>query len=159
MGGFAGGCVRCTACGSDYNRFYIYASGTSDNGIDYKSCVGPAGCLGLGINSKCWPTECISIQRNLSNGNELSGCVTYYNEAGCIAKSNVKSVGKYKDSVTCGGIDCAGTKYVETVAETTNAKERKTFLGINCGNAASVESHNYNIQMPRQFTKGCWSDN
>lgn len=159
IGGFAGGCVRCTNCGSDDNRFFVYASGTSNKGVEYKSCVGPAGCLGFGINSKCWPTECISIQRNSSDGKELSGCVTYYNETGCIANSGVKSEGKYSDQATCYGVSCIGTKYVETVAETTQATAQSTCLGVKCGKAAATESHNYNADMPRQFTKGCWSNN
>lgn len=156
--GFASGCVRCTNCGADDTRFFVYASGTSADGIDYKSCVGPAGCLGLGLNSKCWPTECTSIKGTSSSGNSLSGCVTYYNELGCIANSGVKSEGKYSDEVTCFGIGCVGNKYIETVAETTQAKQQTTCLGIGCGNSTAVTAKDYNLEMPRQFVKGCWSN-
>lgn len=156
--GFASGCVRCTNCGADDTRFFVYASGTSTEGIDYKSCVGPAGCLGFGLNSKCWPTECTSVKGTTVGGNDLSGCVTYYNAAGCVANSEVKSEGKYSNQITCMGIGCAGTKYVETVAETTKAKEQSTCLGIGCGNSTSVEAKDYNSIMPRQFSKGCWSN-
>lgn len=156
--GFASGCVRCTACGADDTRFYLCASGTSPTGVEYKSCVGPAGCLGFGINSKCWPTECESIKKNSSSGNTLSGCVIYYNEAGCIAKSDVKSEGQYTDTITCLGIGCMGKKYVERTAETTQAKEQNNCLGIGCGGKAVVESRDYNSMMPRQFEKGCWGN-
>ena len=159
VGGFASGCVQCTYCGDDNTRFFVYASGTSDEGIQYKSCVGPAGCLGFGINSKCWPTECTYIKNVSGSYGELTGCIKYYNTAGCIANSNVKSEGKYSGSITCLGISCWGNKYVETVAETTKAKEQNTCLGINCGSASSTESKNYNSTMPRQFTKGCWGSN
>lgn len=157
VGGFASGCVRCTNCGADDTRFFVYASGTSSDGVDYKSCVGPAGCLGFGINSKCWPTECVSVEKASSDGKKLSGCVTYYNEIGCIANSGVKSEGKYSDEVTCFGISCSGKKYIETVAENTQAKEQTTCLGIGCGNAVAAEAKDYNAEMPRQFIRGCWS--
>ena len=157
VGGFLSGCVRCTNCGNDDNRFFIYASGTSEEGVDYQSCVGPAGCLGFGVNSKCWPTECLHVKGVTSERN-VSGCVTYYNEVGCIANSGVKSVGKYDDQVSCFGINCVGTKYVETVAETTKAREQFTCLGMKCGNETADNSRNYNSTMPRQFEKGCWSN-
>lgn len=159
VGGFASGCVRCTNCGDDDNRFFVYASGTSDSGVEYKSCVGPAGLLGFGIGSKCWPTECTYVKRGTTGGKELTGCVTYYNEMGCIAKSDVKSVGKYSDKVTCLGINCFGKKYIETVAETTKAKEQTTCLGVSCGSEETIESKGYNTTMPRQFNKGCWGYN
>jgi len=84
-GGFASGCVRCTNCGDDDTRFFLYASGTSEEGVQYKSCVGPAGCLGFGIDSKCWPTECVYVERATTSNEQLTGCVTYYNKTGCIA--------------------------------------------------------------------------
>lgn len=155
--GFSSGCVRCTNCGDDDTRFFVYASGTSSDGVEYKSCVGPAGCLGCGINSKCWPTECTRV-KTVSNGKELSGCVTYYNETGCIANSDVKSVGKYSDQITCLGISCAGNKYVETVAETTQAKEQATCLGISCGKPQAISPKYYNSNMPRRFKEGCWKN-
>ena len=151
-----GNCIQCSSCGDDNTRALVCASGTDDNGVEYTSCVGPAGILGCGLDSKCWPTECVSIKKG-SSGSQLSGCVTYYNGCGCIANSEVKSEGKYSDSVTCAGIKCAGKEYVETVADTTKAVETTTCLGCSCGDKQSVTPKNYNSAMPRAFSKGCWS--
>lgn len=156
----AGSCVRCTACGDDDTRFFVYASGTTSDGLEYTSCVGPAGCVGLGLNTFFWPTECISIKgtSDFSDSQNISGCVTYYNEAGCIGKSGVKSKGTYTDSVSVFGINCGGTKYVETVAESTKAYEQGSCLGCTCGEKDNdVELRDYNNSMPRSFTKGCWT--
>ena len=158
IGGFASGCVRCTNCGDDDTRLFICAKGTSSTGIEYTSLVGPAGCLGFGVDSKCWPTECVSVKYASEDGQDVSGCVTYYNEIGCIDKTNVKSEGKYSGDIGCFGISCAGEKYVETVAETTKAKNQATCLGIKCGTESSTDARGYNAEMPRQFTKGCWSN-
>lgn len=157
--GCGSGCIRCTYCGANDNRLVVYASGTTEDGIEYESCVGPAGCLGLGINSKCWPTECLSIKKADSEGNVVHGCITYYNEFGCINDSKVKSEGKYSGSATCLGIACVGEKYIETEAVTTQAKEQNTCLGVGCGNSNVTASKGYNAKMPRQFEEGCWSDN
>lgn len=151
-----GNCIQCSNCGDDNTRALVCASGTDNNGVEYTSCVGPAGILGFGIDSKCWPTECVSIKRG-SSGSQLSGCVTYYNGCGCIANSEVKSNGKYSDSATCLGIKCVGTEYVETVADTTKATETGSCLGCSCGDKKSVNPRNLNSSMPRAFSKGCWS--
>ena len=151
-----GNCIQCSNCGDDNTRIFVYAKGVDSNGVEYSSCVGPAGILGFGINSKCWPTECVSVKKS-QGGTTLSGCVTYYNALGCIDKSEVKSKGKYSDSVTCLGIKCTGEEYVENVAETTKATKQTNCLGIGCGGKESVTPYNYNSTMPRLFPNGCWS--
>lgn len=156
--GFSSDCIRCTNCGDDDNRLVIYASGRDENGVEYKSCVGPAGCLGFGINSKCWPTECVYVEKYAENS-KISGCVTYYNKAGCISKSEVKSEGEYSDELTCFNISCFGEKYVETVAESERATTSSSCFGIKCGGASDTEFQGLNDIMPRQFSKGCWSKN
>jgi len=150
-----GNCIQCSSCGDDNTRIFICAKGTDKNGVEYTSCVGPAGILGFGLNSKCWPTECVKVKKS-DSGSTVSGCVTYYNAVGCIDKSEVKSNGKYSNSVTCLGIKCVGTEYVETVAETTKAMEQTNCLGVGCGGKEAVDSYNYNLEMPRLFSKGCW---
>ncbi len=151
-----GNCIQCSSCGDDNTRVFLFAKGTDNNGVEYTSCVGPAGILGFGINSKCWPTECVSVKK-VNDETTLSGCVTYYNTTGCIDKTEVKSNGKYSDSVTCLGIKCVGNEYVENVAETTKSTEQNSCLGVSCGEKKSVESKNYNSTMPRLFPAGCWS--
>lgn len=153
----AGNYVKCTNCGDDSTRFFICAKGTS-NGVEYTSCVGPAGILGFGCDSRCWPTECMRIKK--SEGiTSLKGCVTYYNEIGCIDRSDVKSYGKYSESTSCIGISCSGTKYVENTAETTQASTQTSCFGMSCGEDTAANSENYNKKMPRQFTRGCWLPN
>lgn len=154
--GFSSGCISCTACGGDDNRLILFANGTDDNGVEYISCVGPAGCLGFGLNSKCWPTECTYVKLALSSNEELSGCVTYYNKTGCIANSDVKSNGTYSQNTSCLGVVCSGEKYYEKVGESTEAREQNTTCGVGCGNTVVVNKRNYNEKMPRQFKTGCW---
>ena len=151
-----GNCIQCSNCGDDNTRLFIFAKGTDSNGIEYTSCVGPAGVLGFGLNSKCWPTECVSIKQGSSGGQQLSGCVTFYNGLGCIDKTEVKSSGKYSDSVTCLGIKCVGKEYMETVAETTKATEANSCFGCSCRDKQSTYPKNYNSTMPRSFLYGCW---
>ena len=155
-----GNFIQCSKCGDDNTRMMIYSEGTDSNGVEYTSCVGPAGILGFGLNSSCWPTECVKVKQNQEGGHltgQISGCVTYYNDCGCIDKSEVKSEGKYSASIGCLGINCTGVNYVETTAETTTASEQNTCLGINCGGKTKADIRNYNSTMPRQFRNGCWS--
>lgn len=156
--GFSSGCISCTACGDNNNRLLFYADGTDESGVEYVSCVGPAGCLGFGIDSKCWSTECTYVKMSLSSNEDISGCVTYYNETGCIANSDVKSNGTYSHNTSCLGVVCSGEKYFEKVAESTEAKEQNTVCGVGCGNAVNITPKNYNEEMPRQFKTGCWGN-
>ena len=149
-----GKCIQCSNCGDDNTRFLVYASGT-EKGVEYTSCVGPAGILGCGCDSKCWPTECVSIKGS-SDGIQVSGCVTYYNGCGCIGNTKTKSVARYSESATCLGIQCTGTEHVETVAETTKATESMSCLGVSCGAKESVKPWNINDKIPRAFPNGCW---
>lgn len=148
---------KCSMCGDDSTRIGIYASGTSSNGIDYQSCVGPAGCLGIGLDSYCWPTECLKVNYNNGTGN-VTGCIYYYNGCGCIANTDIKSKGTYTDdTLGCGYSKCAATKYVENNAENSQAKTQNSCLGISCGKAQNTESKYLNNAQPRQFINGCWS--
>lgn len=156
IGAFANDCVKCTWCGDDANRVFIYEHGKELDGSEYLSCVGPAGCVGCGFGAKCWPTECLYIKMPVDEHKELSGCVTYYNKAGCIAKSDVYSVGRYSTSASCLGIACAGESYVEEIAESERAVEQNTFMGVGCGNKVDTDVRRYNDASPRQFPKGCW---
>lgn len=150
-----GDCIKCTSCGDDNNRLVFYASGTDENGVKYRSCVGPGAILGIGLNCKFWPTECVSVKQ--ADGANTSGCVTYYNALGCIDRTEVMSEGKYDDAVKCGFVSCAGTKYIETVGKSTKASESTTCLGFKCGESTSVIPNYYNSSMPRAFTHGCWT--
>ena len=89
----------------------------------------------------------------------LKGCVTYYNEVGCIDRSDVKSYGKYSNNTSCIGISCFGSKYIENTAETTQASTKTSCFGMNCGENTVADSKGYNSKMPRQFTRGCWFPN
>lgn len=148
--------VRCTLCGNDDDRVLVYASG-SKGGIDFKSCVGPAGILGIGLNSKCWPTECVGVSASGDSGN-LSGCIYYYNGFGCISDTTVKSSGKYSSIQSCiPGFVLCGSYYKEEVADTTRARTGTTCFGLGCNGETSTEPQYLNNKMPRSFTYGCWS--
>lgn len=155
---FKSDCVQCTLCGDANNRLFIYANGTSEDGVEYVSCVGPAGCVGCGINSKCWPTECLYV-KGASDGGTTTGCVTYYNEGGCITKSEVKSNGTYSENVGCFGISCSGEKYLEVIADSQYAAVRNSCLGVGCGDKLGTAVRGYNDSLPRQFSRGCWGTN
>lgn len=148
--------VRCSACGDNDTRVGLYASGT-ESGIEYKSCVGPAGILGFGCDTACWPTECLKVKSS-SSSETLSGCVYYYNDWGCIGKATEESKGSYSKDTTCLGIACEGEEYKESVTDSgVSATRTSTCLGISCGEKESTNSKDYNAQMPRQFVNGCWS--
>ena len=150
-------CIRCTMCGDTDTRMIFYANGTDPNGVEYMSCVGPAAIFGFGIDSKCWPTECVYVKKQMSD-ERLTGCVTYYNETGCISNTKVKSNGNYQNNMTCLGISCVGTSYNEVVAESTQASVGSSCLGISCGDTQSVNSRGMNERMPRMFVNGCWTN-
>ena len=147
--------IQCTSCGDDTNRLFIYAQGNY-HGIKYKSCVGPAGIIGCGLNTRCWPTECVKVELNYGDDEKLTGCVSFYNGFGCIDKSDVKSYGKYKYVVSCEGINCQGYEYREKVGETTEAKQRDRYFGCDAKEWERVDPKKFNSGVPRSFTKGCW---
>lgn len=150
--------IRCSACGDNDTRLGLYASGT-ENDIEYKSCVGPAGILGFGCDTSCWPTECLKV-KSTDGTDTLSGCIYYYNDWGCIGNSAQESKGKYSDGLALFGISCSGEDYKESVTKKgTSASVESTCLGIGCRNKQSEDSRDYNSQMPRQFEEGCWSCN
>ena len=157
MGCGPGNCVKCTVCGDDSNRLFVYASGTTDDGVEYQSCVGLSGLMGCGFGTKCLPTECMSVHKAKDSNNAINGCVCYYSDFGCI-QENEKSDGIYTDTYSCLGVSCTGSKYNEAVYDdTVKAVEQNYCLGMGCGEKVQVESKDYNEQWKRQFPKGCWS--
>lgn len=149
--------MRCTACGDNDTRLGVYASGT-ESGIEYKSCVGPAGILGFGCDTSCWPTECLEVKQMKASDDTFSGRIYYYNDWGCIGNSAQESKGKYSQGFSCLGISCEGEEYRESVTKKgTVASIESTCLGIGCKDKQSEKSRDYNSQMPRQFETGCWS--
>lgn len=153
-----GDCIKCTSCGDDNNRLVFYASGI-ENGVQYKSCVGPGGILGCGINCKWWPTECVSIKKS-EGSSTVTGCVTYYNGFGCIDRTEVMSDGSYSTKTNIGCITCKGDLYQETVRETTQGATRKSSLigCYSCEKTPVDRPKGYNSEMPRSFTYGCWTN-
>lgn len=159
---FVAGCgisdtIKCTACGDSSTRVLCYASGKTDSGIEYRSCVGLSGCLGLGCDTKCLPVECLTVEANKKNEN-ISGTVCYYNSFGCIDPETAKSHGEFEQNSSCMGCNCSGEKYVEDITdEKSEAYTQDQFMRIKCGNAENVTSEELSKKMPRQFPKGCWS--
>lgn len=148
--------IRCTACGDNENRLILYASGTDSHGYEYKSCVGPAGILGCGLDTRCWPTECVKTTMVDAPYKE-TGCVYYYNNFGCIDKSETMTYGKYMYSASCIGARCYGRRYIESdTGESVSAYEKESVLGISCGKTV-VDPENRNQEVERHFENGCWS--
>lgn len=149
--------LRCENCGDNDTRLVFYAAGTTEEGLDYQSCVGCGGCLGFGLDSKCWPTECEYIHGE-EGDTQISGWVYYYNNYGCIDESDIYSYGTYSYGQTCMGIECGGERYVESnTGDSKKAYVQTTCLGVACGSKENIESVDLSSQLERQFEKGCWS--
>jgi hypothetical protein len=142
----------CTVCGDSTNQCGVYADGTENN-VEYKSCIGPGGCCGFGLNTCLWPTECLSVSTTEGAVKE-NGCIYYYDDFGCISDGNSKSNGTYTKSFTCLGCTCAGEEYTEVVADEIVAKSSSSCFGCQFG-SENVEPRYLNNQMPRQFENGC----
>lgn len=149
----------CRMCGSSTTYTPVYASGIADDGdsqYEYTSCVGPAGCIGFGCNTACWPTECISIKKTTT-----TGVVIYYDPVGCIGcsgESTSLSKGKYNDNVSCLGITCASSTYVEEInADKSVAYTTASCFGCTIGEKEYVNNLNLNNSVDRKFEHGCAS--
>ena len=159
---FVAGCgltdtIKCTWCGDSKNRVLCYSSGTTSAGTEYKSCVGPSGCLGLGCNTRCIPVECLYIEKT-KDKEKFTGTVCYYNSFGCIDSENAKSHGEFDRNTTCLGLNCVGEHYVEDITdEKTEAYTQDNCLGASCGSKEYVKSEDLSKALPRQFPNGCWS--
>ncbi|MGN0594989.1 MAG: hypothetical protein ACI4I6_07515 [Hominimerdicola sp.] len=149
---------KCSSCGSSDTYTPIYASGVEeDTDIEYTSCVGPAGCLGCGLNTSCWPTECEQIKFTDNDGKKYEGMIYYYDGFGCIGKNDTMSYGKYDVGMDCGFFNCNYSAYNEEVNnDGTRAYTGPSCLGISC-NEEPVDSMDYNNNMPRKFKHGCVS--
>lgn len=167
----------CKMCGSPDTKTPIYASGEVkqetekyDRTITYQSCVGPAGCIGLGFNTSCLPTECqfVSMTGDEITGHsdedkyEMSGIIYYYNGFGCIKPDTAKTLAVYHKSFDCMGLGCmpiCGGVYKE---ETYGGEEVRAYSADgNCGSCTMgdepSDSLDLNEGIPRQFTYGCTS--
>ncbi len=148
----------CSACGSSKTYTPLVASGIDDTTeVEYTSCVGPAGCLGCGLNTSCWPTECLYVEFSDDDDVQYSGIVYYYEDCGCIGNGPVMSSGKYDLGTDCGFFNCNCQKYNEKV----NSDKTQAYIGPSCGgiscNKKPDESKDFNNNMPRKFPRGCVS--
>lgn len=147
--------VECSSCGDDNTNVLCYASGTTEDEVEYTSCMGPAGCIGIGCDSQCWPTECMYV-KTYQDGEKTRGVVKFYNGLGCINNTSVKSEGSYTKSATCLGCECAGEAYNEIKKDSVRAYQQPAFLGCGCGEKELVEPKNINENIDRIYPKGCW---
>ena len=146
----------CSACGSKETYTPIYASGVMNDKIEYTSCVGPAGLTCFGLNTKCWPTECLSVKIQDDN-KYTAGCIYYYNGFGCISDANTRSHGEYTSGMNCGFINCDSSTYQEDVKADGNiAYTGGSCLGCTI-NKQPTKSLEINDKMPRQYPQGCVS--
>lgn len=156
----------CKMCGSSSTYTPLYASGTAEaNGTkyEYTSCVGPAGCVGFGCNTSCWPTECMYIQIT-ENSSTTNGTIYYYDKTGCIGCSEEKSEetslskGQYSDTLGCMGINCSTSTYVEEINEDKPvAYTQQSCFGCTVGEKEYVDSRKYNDALDRKYEHGCAS--
>ena len=151
------GCFGCSKC--EAYDCLVCAGGTEDK-VTYRTCVGPAGCLGCGLNTIFWPTECVQAKATQDDNLYLKGTVIYYNGFGSIKNSEVKSRGNYSAAVGCLGIKCFKKEYIENADEdTTKGKIQNSCFCFSCGGKKKVEPKYYNESMPRKYKNGCWNGN
>ena len=148
----------CSACGSTNTYTPFYASGT-ETLIDYQSCVCPAGCIGFGCNTVCMPTECLYIEYNHSDSDDVTkGFTCYYDDFGCLDNENVMSSGTYTTSSSCLLLSsCSSDIYKEKITNNgVSASQSSSCLGCNV-NSENVEPRNVNEAMPRKYPYGCYT--
>lgn len=148
----------CSTCGSTKTYTPLYASGVDETTeVEYTSCVGPAGCLGCGLNTSCWPTECLYVKFSDDDNLQYSGIVYYYDGCGCIGSKKAMSSANYDVGTDCGFFNCNCTKYNEEV----KSDGTEAYTGLSCGgiacNKKPAESEDFNNNMPRKFRHGCVS--
>ncbi len=150
-----GDMVLCTQFDDNADRLFLCGSGRTGSGIEYKSCVGPAGCTGIGLGTKCWPTECVTIETK----DDVKGNITFFDGVGCIDSGKPMSSGHYtEEDVSCLGISCAATMYEENKdLQGTTARQVTTCFNIACADEGNVSVKGYNDNVPRLFPKGCWT--
>lgn len=149
--------LSCMLCGSSATYTPIVAYGMDEElGIEYTSCVGPAGYLGCGCSSLCFPTECLVVSYEYEN--ELtSASICYYDDFGCLDNEGVMSTGYYNTSNTClgGAVTVSNDTYVENVRkDSVSANQTSYCLGCSY-DEQEVEPRYLNEIMPRQYPYGC----
>lgn len=149
-----------TGCGGTNCYTPFYAGGTdADTMIDYGSCVCPAGCIGFGCNTVCFPTECLYVNYNVGDGSEnTTGLIYYYDDFGCLDNENVMSSGSYTTTSNCTLLSALYSKgYTEDVSKSL-VKSTYSTSCFGCRlQSQNVESRNLNEIMPRQYPYGCYT--
>lgn len=147
----------CSWCGTSNTYTPIYASST-ESGVKYTSCIGPAALVNFGCSTSCWPTECMAVEFTPGDGTFIvSGTVCYYDTFGCIDGEGSLSTGSYYESFNCGVCgSCGGCgDYHEKInSDGITATSSGGCLNIGCSEV-SVDVRNYNNSLPRQYPSGC----
>ncbi len=148
----------CELCGDSYTYTPIYSQGSINN-TEYKSCLCPAGVLGIGTGCSLFPTECLEISNPDGIANSNKGTVYYYDEPGCIADNNGTSFskGKYIKGCTILNFSVSTDEYREdNTKDKQNATQQSTCLGCAIDERSAVFL-NANDTLPRQYPKGIFS--
>lgn len=148
------GCgLQCNGCPE---AILCALSNTESGNTKYVNCAGPAAIFKIGLNTACWPTEC--VHATSADGKTVAN-IKFYNGCGCINGKNVKSVGTYTTSVGfCTSLGCSKNIYTEYTDEKKHAST--AYRSTSCMGCDSDEkqvgSRLLNVQQPRLFEKGCW---
>lgn len=150
-----------TGCGIECNGWQeavlCAINNTASGNTKYTNCAGPAAICKIGLNTACWPTECVCAT---SADGKTKANITYYNGCGCVSDKNVKSEGTYTTSVgLCTSLNCSTKTYTENTDEAKmKSVAYKTTSCMGCSSdKQEVASRWLNVQQPRLFTNGCWS--
>lgn len=163
----------CKMFGSIKTYTPLYASGTEidkndnyDRQIEYISCVGPSGCVGVGCGTSCIPTECLyvnmtgeSVNGDAEDNYDMSGIVYYYDNVGCVGKDDSMSVGVYNRSTNVMGCNvmplCDGVYKEKVLNDGTDSVNANVHIfGCTFGETPT-EYMDLNNSLPRKYKYGC----
>lgn len=157
------GCgLRCHGC--DGTTLSVLSQVANVEDAKYTDCAGPGAILRCGLNTVCWPTECVLFKLN-DDDIKLDGNVVYYHGCGSVDSASVKSLGIYTNGKkTCTLCDNDNELYIECTNEKDGKRKTTAYtkpegcLGWLCIDKEDSLNLNFGAISPG-LLKGCYSCN
>lgn len=157
------GCgLKCHGCdGTTLSALSLIAN---TDEAQYMECAGPGAIFRCGLNTTCWPTECVFFRLSEDEIN-LNGNVVYYHGCGSVDSASVKSIGLYTTGEkACTLCDNDADIHIECTNEKNGKRDTKAYskpegcLGWICIGEEEPQDINFTAISPG-LLKGCWSCN
>ena len=152
------GCgLQCHGCKETATSALLMAANYDD--IKYTDCAGPGAIFRCGLNTVCWPTECVFFKLQEDEETEINGKAIYYHGCGSIDSASVKSLGMYTvggslcDINSGGYVECASEKDGKTTIKAYNKPDG--CLGWMCMEEETPMNANFGYSSP-SLLNGCW---